>query len=156
MAENTARPSATVAGDLVTVHNIGNFSECSDTAFTPACCGTRFDLRQPKGIDLVSVCWMGPQIAHVFLSFAFTGGEHSAISIEARQDKGEGRCSVNDFVLVQIYRLDGLVATDLPVSAARAIGANIVIVVNVGRPLLKRRPLNASVGVAGPMLAQTS
>ena len=80
---------------------------------------------------------MGPQIAYVFLSFAFTGGEHSAISIEGRLEKGEGCCSVNGFVLVQIYRLDGLVATDLPVSAARAIGANIVIVivVNVGRPV---------------------
>jgi hypothetical protein len=33
----------------------------------------------------------------VFLSFAFAGGEHLAISIEARKEKGEGYSTVNGF-----------------------------------------------------------
>ena len=48
-----------------------------------------FDLEKIQGIDLVSVYWMGPKVAHIFLSFAFEGDEHLAISIETRMEVGE-------------------------------------------------------------------
>lgn len=53
---------------------------------------------------------------------------------------------VNDQLLV-----DGGVVDNLPVSAARAMGADIVIAVNVGTPLLTRRQLNDVVGVAAQL-----
>ncbi|MDC8786081.1 patatin-like phospholipase family protein [Roseateles koreensis] len=49
--------------------------------------------------------------------------------------------------------VDGMLTSNLPVDAARAMGADIVIAVNVGTPLLKREALNSIVGVAGQMLS---
>lgn len=48
---------------------------------------------------------------------------------------------------------DGMLTSNLPVEAARAMGADIIIAVNVGTPLLKREELNGIFGVAGQMLS---
>ena len=49
--------------------------------------------------------------------------------------------------------VDGMLTSNLPVDAARAMGADIVIAVNVGTPLLKRDELNGIGGVLGQMLS---
>lgn len=49
--------------------------------------------------------------------------------------------------------VDGMLTSNLPVAAARALGADVVIAVNVGTPLLKRHQLNSVFGVAGQMLS---
>jgi NTE family protein len=49
--------------------------------------------------------------------------------------------------------VDGMLTANLPVAAARAMGADIVIAVNVGTPLLKREELNGILGVVGQMLS---
>ena len=90
-------PYATVEGDVVTVHNVRNFDYRSETDYTPVYYDKRFDLRQLEGVDLVAVYWMGPDIAHVFLSFAFAGGENLAISIETRKEKGEDYSTIKGF-----------------------------------------------------------
>lgn len=90
-------PYATVEGDLVTVHNIRNFDYRSETDYTPAWYDRRFDLSRLSGVDLVAVYWMGPAIAHTFVSFEFAGGEHLAISIETRKEKGEGYSTLKGF-----------------------------------------------------------
>jgi hypothetical protein len=77
-------PYATINGDLVTVHNIRNFDYRTETDFTPAYYDRTFDLRRLDRVDLVAVYWMGPAIAHLFLSFGF-GDEHLPISIEVRK-----------------------------------------------------------------------
>ena len=69
-------PYAEIEGDIVTVHNIRNFDYRSETDYTPAYYDKRFDLRKLEGVDLVAVYWMGPAIAHIFVSFAFAGGDH--------------------------------------------------------------------------------
>jgi len=97
LAENAVLPHATIDGDIVTVHNIRNFSYRTETDFTPAYYDKRFDLSKFEGVDLVASYWMGPDIAHIFLSFAFAGGDHLAISIEARKEKGEGYSTVKGF-----------------------------------------------------------
>lgn len=86
--ETAVLPYATFDGDLVTVHNIRNFDYRSETAFTPAYYDRTFDLRQMDRVDLVASYWMGPAIAHLFLTFGF-GDDHLAISIEARSDRWE-------------------------------------------------------------------
>ena len=88
---------ATIDGDHVTVHNIRNFDYRSETDYTPAWYDKRFDLRKIEGMDLVAVYWMGPAIAHIFVSFAFAGGDHLAISIETRTEKGEGYSTLKGF-----------------------------------------------------------
>ncbi|MCM2318219.1 MAG: DUF4105 domain-containing protein [Pseudomonas sp.] len=90
-------PHASIEGDLITVHNIRNFEYRSETDYTPAWYDKRFDLRKLQGVDLVAVYWMGPAIAHIFLSFDFGGGDHLAVSIETRKEKGEGYSTLKGF-----------------------------------------------------------
>jgi hypothetical protein len=95
---NVARtPWATVDGDRVTIHNIRNFSYRTEFDFTPAWTEKTYDLRKLEGIDIVASYWMGPDIAHVFVSFAFEGGDHLAMSIETRTEKGEGYSAIKGF-----------------------------------------------------------
>jgi len=49
--------------------------------------------------------------------------------------------------------VDGMLTSNLPVETARALGADIIIAVNVGTPLLKRDQLNGILGVSGQMLS---
>jgi len=49
--------------------------------------------------------------------------------------------------------VDGMLTSNLPVETARAMGADIVIAVNVGTPLLKREELSSILGVTGQMLS---
>lgn len=95
--DTAVAPSATIAGDFVTLHNIRNFDYRTETDFTPAYYDRTFDLRQLNSVDLLAVYWMGPAIAHVFLSFGFTDGHHLAISIEARNERGEGYSTIKGF-----------------------------------------------------------
>ena len=90
-------PYATFEGDLVTVHNIRNFDYRSETDFTPAYYDKTFDLRKLESVNLIAVYWMGPAIAHTFLSFGFDGGDHLAISIETRKEQGEEYSTIKGF-----------------------------------------------------------
>ncbi|HUN70492.1 MAG TPA: patatin-like phospholipase family protein, partial [Burkholderiales bacterium] len=49
--------------------------------------------------------------------------------------------------------VDGMLTSNLPVETARAMGADVVIAVNVGTPLLKREELTSILGVVGQMLS---
>jgi hypothetical protein len=40
---------------------------------------------------------MGPAVAHTFLSFSFAGGDHLAVSIEARKERQEGYSTLRGF-----------------------------------------------------------
>ena len=110
-------PHATIEGDIVTVHNIRNFDYRSETDYTPAYYDRRFDLKQLEGVDLVAVYWMGPDIAHVFLSFAFAGDQHLAISIETRKEKGEDYSTIKGFF--RQYELYYVVADERDVIGLR-------------------------------------
>jgi hypothetical protein len=88
---------ADIDGDRILVHNIRNFDYRTETDYTPAYYDKQFDLRQLESVDVIAVYWMGPTIAHVFLSFGFTGGDYLAISIEARKEKGEGYSTLRGF-----------------------------------------------------------
>jgi hypothetical protein len=96
-ADVAVLPYATIVGDRVTVHNIRNFEYRSETDYTPAYYDREFDLRQLVGVDMVTSYWMGPAIAHVFLSFAFADGAHLAISIETRKERHESYSTLKGF-----------------------------------------------------------
>lgn len=97
VTENARLAYATVEGDAVTVHNVRNFDYRSENDFTPAYYDKRYDLTQLQGVDLVATYWMGPAVAHIMLSFEFAGGDHLAVSIETRKEKGESYSTVNGF-----------------------------------------------------------
>ena len=82
-------PYATIDGELVTVHNIRNFTYSTETDYTPGYYDKTFDLRKLESVDLLTSYWMGPKIAHVFVSFGFGGNDYLAVSIETRKEKGE-------------------------------------------------------------------
>ncbi|HXU89473.1 MAG TPA: DUF4105 domain-containing protein [Methylomirabilota bacterium] len=89
-------PSATIDGGRVTVRNIRNFDYRTETDFTPRYYDRTFDLARLDRVDLVAVYWMGPAIAHLFLTFGF-GDDHLAISIEARKERSEGYSALGGF-----------------------------------------------------------
>jgi hypothetical protein len=95
--ENAVLTYATADGDRITLHNLRNFDYRTDTDFAPAYYERTFDLRQLNAVDLFAVYWMGPSIAHVFLSFGFTDGGHVAFSIETRREKGQSYSSIAGF-----------------------------------------------------------
>jgi Domain of unknown function (DUF4105) len=118
-AEEAVLPFATFDGDLVTVHNIRNFVYRTETDFTPAYYDKTFDLNRLDSVDLVAVYWMGPDIAHIVLSFGFEGSDYLAISIEARKEQGEGYSTIDGFF--RHYELFYVVADERDAIGVRAI-----------------------------------
>ncbi len=110
-------PYATQKENLITVHNIRNFHYRTETDYTPAYYDKTFDLDKLEGVDVISVYWMGPAIAHVFLSFSFAGDEHLAVSIETRKEKGEGYSTLKGFF--RQYELYYVVADERDVIGLR-------------------------------------
>ncbi len=84
-------------GDLMTVHNIRNFDYRSEFDYQPAYYTKTFDINKLQGIDLISVYWMGPAIAHTMLSFYFGGNDYLTVSIEARKESTEGYSTIKGF-----------------------------------------------------------
>jgi hypothetical protein len=95
--ENAVLAYATIDGDRIMLHNIRNFDYRTERDFTPAYYDRTFDLRQLDAVDMFAVYWMGPAIAHVFLSFGFADGAHVAFSIETRREKRQAYSSVAGF-----------------------------------------------------------
>ena len=89
--------TATIEGDRIVVHNIRNVDYRTDKDYTPAYYDKTFNLSALEGVDIISTYFMGPAIAHTFVSFAFAGGDHLAISIEVRKKKGDGFSTVKGF-----------------------------------------------------------
>lgn len=118
LADVAVLPTATIEGDKVRVRNIRNFSYRSEFDYSPAYYDREFDLNKLDGVDLVSVYWMGPAIAHIFLSFSFSDGQHLAISIETRKEKGEAYSTVKGFF--RQYELYYVVADERDVIGLRS------------------------------------
>lgn len=108
---------ADIQGDQVTVHNIRNFDYRSETDFAPAWYDKTFDVRKLQSVDLVAVYWMGPAIAHTFLSFGFEGGDRLAISIETRKEANEDYSTIKGFF--KQYELYYVVADERDVIRVR-------------------------------------
>lgn len=90
-------PYATFEGNLVTVHDLRNFSYRTETDYTPAYDTRTYDLDKLDSVDLYTVYWMGPAIAHTIVSFGFGGEDYLAVSIEARKEEGEAYSSIKGF-----------------------------------------------------------
>ena len=81
--------TATIQDHAVTIHNVRNFEYRSETDFTPHWETRRYDLDQIVGCDLFISYWGPTLIAHTISSWAFSNGQHVAISIETRKVVGQ-------------------------------------------------------------------
>jgi len=110
-------PYATQNENNVTLFNIRNFHYRSEMDFTPNYYDKSFDLAKLNGVDLITVYWMGPSVAHVFVSFSFEDGEHLAVSIETRKEKNEAYSTLKG--LFRQYELSYVVADERDVIGLR-------------------------------------
>lgn len=115
--EVAVQPYATIDGDRVTMHNIRNFDYHSEMDFTPAYYDKTFDLRKLESVDLVASYWAGPAIAHIFLSFGFGPNDQLAVSIERRDQRGEGYSAIKG--MFKQYELFYVVADERDVIRVR-------------------------------------
>jgi len=88
---------ADVDGDRITKHNIRNFQYRTETDYTPRWYDATFDVSDLRSVDLIAVYWMGDAIAHVMVSFGFTGDRYLAVSIETRKERGESYSTLAGF-----------------------------------------------------------
>jgi hypothetical protein len=95
--EYAVLPRATIEGDRVTLHGVRNFDYRSETDFTPRYEDRTYDLAALDSVDLVASYWMGETIAHVMLSFGFSGEDFVAVSIETRRERTESYSTVAGF-----------------------------------------------------------
>lgn len=108
---------ASINGDQVTVHNIRNFSYKSEFDYQPDYYDKTFDLNKLEAVDLIATYWMGPAIAHIFVSFDFGNDNHLTISIEARKEDNEGYSTIKGFF--KQYELVYIVADERDVIGLR-------------------------------------
>ena len=88
---------ATLNENLITIHNIRNFEYTTEENYKIAYYDETYDLDKLIGIDFIATYWMGPNVAHTFLSFSFSDDKHLAISIEARKEIGESYSMIRGF-----------------------------------------------------------
>jgi hypothetical protein len=92
-------PYAEFAGEMVTVHNIRNFTYASPTEFVPNYYNKTFDLstitRMYFGVVPLDVM---KGVAHVFVSFEFDGHEYMALSVEVRKKRDSEYSPIGGFL----------------------------------------------------------
>lgn len=84
-------------GDIVTIHNVRNFSYRSEADYTPRWETRTYDIRNILGVDLFLTFWGSPWIAHPIVSFQFEGGDYVAVSVETRKEVGESYSALKGF-----------------------------------------------------------
>jgi hypothetical protein len=90
-------PSATIAGDRVTIRNVRNFAYPSAGAVVERWETRSYDLGRIDGFDMFLSYWGPKIIAHTISSWQFSDGQHLAISIETRKKNGQDYSPVLGF-----------------------------------------------------------
>ena len=91
----TAR--ATFDGNRVTIQNVRNFNYRSENDYDQRWETRTYDLDRIQGVDLFISFWGPTEIAHTIVSWDFNDGQHLAISIETRKEKGESYSALRGF-----------------------------------------------------------
>lgn len=88
--EMAVMPRAVIEGDRVRISGVRNFEFRSENDFTPRYEVREFSLDRLRSVDFYISYWMTGPVGHTFLSFIFEDAPPLSISIEARQEEGEG------------------------------------------------------------------
>ena len=111
-------PSAVIEGNRVTIRNVRNFAYPSPTAVVERWETRSYDLDKIVGFDMFLSTWGAPGIAHTISSWEFSDGQHLAISIETRKEKGEEYSALLGFF--RQFELYYVVADERDVIGVRA------------------------------------
>ena len=111
-------PSAVIEGNRVTIRNVRNFAYPSPTAMVERWETRTYDLDKIVGFDMFLSTWGAPGIAHTISSWEFSDGQHLAISIETRKEKGEEYSALLGFF--RQFELYYVVADERDVIGVRA------------------------------------
>jgi hypothetical protein len=90
-------PRATRAGSRVTIENVRNFDYRTETEYTERWETRTYDLDRLRGVDMFLSFWGPTLIAHTITSWEFDDGQHLAVSIETRKERGEDYSAVRGF-----------------------------------------------------------
>ena len=89
--------------DLVTITNVRDVHWLTPTTADERWETRSYDLATLTTTDVVMTYWMGPEIAHVMVSFGFADGEHLAFSVGIRPAQGQVYSSIAGFF--KVYEL---------------------------------------------------
>lgn len=116
--EQAVLPSADIQDSEVTVHNIRDCHWRSADDVAVAHYDKTFDLDKLTSVDFIVVPFNEePSVAHTMLSFGFEDGEHVALSIEIRRERGEAYSAIKGFF--QQYEIMYLLASERDVIQRR-------------------------------------
>ncbi len=90
-------PTASIDGNLLTIHNLRNFDYRSVDDYTPRWETRTYDLSQLVGLDIYFFYWGSPWMAHTVVSWEFEDAPPLAISIETRKEVGEQYSAMRGF-----------------------------------------------------------
>lgn len=109
--------SATVEGEVVTIHNVRNFEYRTEQDFTPRYETRRLNLQNLRGVDIFITYWGSPYMAHPILSFDFGRDGHVCFSIETRPRRGQAYSALGG--LYRQFELSYVVADERDVIRLR-------------------------------------
>jgi hypothetical protein len=88
---------ATFHGSTVTIQNVRNFTYRSESDYVQRWDARTYNLDGIRAVDLFLSFWGPTHIAHTIVSWEFDDGQHLAISIETRKEKGESYSALRGF-----------------------------------------------------------
>jgi len=84
-------------GDTIVVSNVRNFHWTGPATAEPRWETRTYDLTTLAHVDVLSLYWKGPGIAHTYFSFVWQSGEALSISVEIRKEKDEAYSPIGGF-----------------------------------------------------------
>lgn len=90
-------PTATIEGSLLTIRNVRSFVYKGENDFIEHWDTRTYDLDKLIGVDLFISFWGPTLYGHTIASWEFSDGQHLAVSIETRKEKGETYSALRGF-----------------------------------------------------------
>ena len=86
-----------IDGSVVTLDKVRDFEWRSNSDYTARWSTRSYDLAQLHSLDMIVSSWARPSIAHMLISFGFSGEDYVAFSVEIRRDKRQSFSEIGGF-----------------------------------------------------------